>query len=164
MYKGLCIFTNNKRNNMKKMTSYIVTGVKADDEAVFMQRVGELLERKGLLEFLTDGVPVGIRLVDDEELLKYVNKDRSSRIALEIVDVSLNDDLKIIVKYKYISLVYYFKTEEDKDSWVKDSYYFKGDKSEKPTEEFTIKGERISTDSISYPVNQKIPGVDIWLV
>jgi len=60
MYKGLCIFTNNKRNNMKKMTSYIVTGVKADDEAVFMQRVGELLERKGLLEFLTDGVPVGI--------------------------------------------------------------------------------------------------------
>ena len=30
---------------MKKMTSYIIAGVKADNEEVFMQRVGELLER-----------------------------------------------------------------------------------------------------------------------
>ena len=145
------------------MTSYIVAGVKADDEAVFMQRVGELLEKKGLLEFLTDGVPVGVRLTDGEELLKYVN-DRLNRKVLEITGVSINDDLKIVVKFKYISSVQYFKTEEDKESWVKDIYYFKGDQSEKPTEEFTIKGERISTDSTSYPVNIEIPGVDIWTV
>lgn len=162
--KGYVYLRTTNNNNMKKMTEYIIAGVKADDENVFMKRVGELLEKKELLELLTNGVPVGVRLTDAEELLKYVKEDRKNKIILEVTDVSLNEDFAIVVKYKYISSVYYFRNEDDREYWIKNGYYCSCDKSEKPTEEFTVRGERISTDSTSYPINPEIPGVEIWTV
>ena len=148
---------------MKKMTSYIVAGVKADNEAVFMQRVGELLEKKNLLEFLTDGVPVGVRITDKEELFKaFANRLNRKDTLVEILDVKVDENFSIQVNYKYVYDSKFFKTIEDKDSWERDSYGFKGEKSEKLEGDFTIVGKRYSTSWNTVP--NDIPGIEIWYV
>ena len=148
---------------MKKMTSYIVAGVKADNEAVFMQRVGELLEKKGLLEFLTDGVPVGVRITDKEELFKaFANRLNKKDTLVEILDVKVDENFSIQVNYKYVYDSKFFKTMEDKEFWEHDSYCFKGEKSDKLEGEFTIVGKRYSTSWNTVP--NDIPGIDVWFV
>ena len=90
---------------MKKMTEYIIAGVKADDEKVFMQRIGEMLAKKELLGLLTEGVPTMVRITDAGEVLKYLlNSDSScAKSACEVLNVCINDDFKINVKYKYLN-------------------------------------------------------------
>lgn len=152
---------------MKKMTEYIITGVKADDEKVFMQRVGEMLERKELLGLLTEGVPTMVRITDADELLKYLlNLDYSSaKKACEIKKVSISDNFRIIVEYKYLNNTYWFKTMEDKDSWEKDYWRYNNsgkEKSDKMTDEFTIAGHSYSTTTIEVPANTI--GIEVHII
>jgi hypothetical protein len=147
---------------MKKMTSYIVAGVKADNEAVFMQRIGELLEKKCLLEFLTDGVPVGVRITDKEELFKAFAEELGKKNLVEVLNVKISDDFSVQVLYKYVYETRFFKTMEDKEFWEKDSYCFKGEKSEKLEGEFAIEGKKYSTSW--YTVSRDFPGIEVWLV
>jgi len=147
---------------MKKMTSYIVAGVKADNEAVFMQRVGELLEKKNLLEFLTDGVPVGVRITDKDELFKALAKETEKKNLVEVLDVKISDDFSVQVLYKYVYETRFFKTMEDKESWESNSYGFKGEKSEKLEGEFAIEGKKYS--SSWYTISRDFPGIEVWLV
>ena len=152
---------------MKKMTEYIITGVKADDEKVFMQRVGEMLEKKELLGLLTEGVPTMVRITDADELLKYLlNLDNSyAKKACEIKKVYINDDFQIIVEYKYLNNTYWFKTMEDKDSWEKDYWRYNNsgkEKSDKMTDEFTIAGHSYSTTTIEVPANTS--GIEVHII
>ena len=153
---------------MKKMTEYIIAGVKADDEKVFMQRVGEMLERKELLGLLTDGVPTMVRITDADELLKYILGLDSScaKKACEIKKVYINDNFQIIVEYKYLSNTYWFKTMEDKDSWEKDSWKFNNttgkEKSNEMTDEFTIAGYSYSTTTIEVSTNAS--GIEVHII
>lgn len=164
MYKRLCILTQttNKYNNMKKMTSYIVAGVKADNEAAFMQRVGELLEKKNLLEFLTDGVPVDVRITNKNELFKALSEEVEKRDLVEILDVQISNDFSVQVSYKYVYENRFFKTMEDKESWEKNSYCFNGEKSERLEGEFTIEGKKYAT--AWHTVSRDFPGIEVWLV
>ena len=153
---------------MKKMTEYIITGVKADDEKVFMQRVGEMLEKKELLGLLTEGVPTMVRITDADELLKYIlNLSNScAKKACEIKKVYINDDFQIIVEYKYLNNTYWFKTMEDKDLWEKDSWKFNNtsgnEKSDKMTDEFTIAGHSYSTNTIN--VSADTIGIEVHII
>ena len=149
------------------MTEYIITGVKADDEKVFMQRVGEMLEKKELLGLLTEGVPTMVRITDADELLKYLlNLDNSyAKKACEIKKVYINDDFQIIVEYKYLNNTYWFKTMEDKDSWEKDYWRYNNsgkEKSDKMTDEFTIAGHSYSTTTIEVPANTS--GIEVHII
>lgn len=152
---------------MKKMTEYIITGVKADDEKVFMQRVGEMLEKKELLGLLTEGVPTMVRITDDDELLKYLlNLDNSyAKKACEIKKVYIDDNFKIMVEYKYLNNTYWFKSMEDKDSWEKDYWRYNNsgkEKSDKMTDEFTIAGHSYSTTTIEVPANTS--GIEVHII
>jgi len=152
---------------MKKMTEYIIAGVKANDEKVFMNRVGEMLEKKGLLEMLTDGVPTMVRITDSDELLKYIlNLDSScAKRACEIKKVYINENFRIVVEYKYLNNTYWFKTMDDKESWEKDSWRFNnsgGEKSEKMTDEFTIAGHNYSSTTVEVPVNTT--GIEVHII
>ena len=149
------------------MTEYIIAGVKANDEKVFMNRVGEMLEKKGLLEMLTDGVPTMVRITDSDELLKYIlNLDSScAKRACEIKKVYINENFRIVVEYKYLNNTYWFKTMDDKESWEKDSWRFNnsgGEKSEKMTDEFTIAGHNYSSTTVEVPVNTT--GIEVHII
>ena len=149
------------------MTEYIITGVKADDEKVFMQRVGEMLEKKELLGLLTEGVPTMVRITDDDELLKYLlNLDNSyAKKACEIKKVYIDDNFKIMVEYKYLNNTYWFKSMEDKDSWEKDYWRYNNsgkEKSDKMTDEFTIAGHSYSTTTIEVPANTS--GIEVHII
>jgi hypothetical protein len=153
---------------MRKMTEYIITGVKADDEKVFMQRIGEMLEKKELLEMLTDGVPTMVRITDADELLKYLLGLDSSyaKKACEIKKVYINENFRIIVEYKYLSNTYWFKTMEDKEFWEKDSWKFNNttgkEKSNEMTDEFTVAGHSYSTNTIEVPVDTT--GIEVHII
>ena len=152
---------------MKKMTEYIITGVKADDEKVFMQRVGEMLEKKELLGLLTEGVPTMVRITDADELLKYLlNLDNSyAKKACEIKKVYIDDNFKIMVEYKYLNNTYWFKSMEDKDSWEKDYWRYNNsgkEKSDKMTDEFTIAGHSYSTTTIE--VSADASGIEVHII
>ena len=149
------------------MTEYIIAGVKADDEKVFMQRVGEMLEKKELLGLLTEGVPTMVRITDDDELLKYLlNLDNSyAKKACEIKKVYIDDNFKIMVEYKYLNNTYWFKSMEDKDSWEKDYWRYNNsgkEKSDKMTDEFTIAGHSYSTTTIEVPANTS--GIEVHII
>lgn len=153
---------------MQKMTEYIIAGVKADDENVFMKRVGEMLEKKELLGLLTDGVPTMVRITDAGELLKYLlNLDSScAKKACEIKRVYINDNFRIIVEYKYLNNTYWFKTMEDKESWEKDSWKFNNttgkEKSNEMTDEFTVAGHSYSTNTIEVPADTT--GIEVHII
>ena len=152
---------------MKKMTEYIIAGVKADDEKVFMQRVGEMLEKKELLGLLTDGVPTMVRITDADELLKYLlNLDSScAKKACEIKKVFINDNFRIVVEFKYLNNTYWFKSMEDKDSWEKDYWRYNNsgkEKSDKMTDEFTIAGHSYSTTTIEVSVDTI--GIEVHII
>lgn len=150
------------------MTEYIITGVKANDENVFMRRVGEMLEKKELLGLLTEGVPTMVRITDADELLKYIlGLDNSyAKKASEIKKVYINDNFQIIVEYKYLSTTYWFKTMEDKESWEKDSWKFNNtagkEKSNEMTDEFTIAGHSYSSNTIEVPANTI--GIEVHII
>ena len=78
------------------------------------------------------------------------------------MDAKIDDNFSIQISYRYVYDTKYFKTMEDKESWEKDSYSFKGEKSEKLVGEFSIEGKRYSTSWISIP--QNTPGIEVWLV
>ena len=124
---------------MKKMTSYIVAGVKADDEKVFMQRVGELLEKKGLLELLTDGVPTMIRVVDKDELIAAIQSRNKDRRVQEIKEVQIDSDFRIVVNYKYARTRWY-RTQEEADK-----HYYENRSSK--SEDYPIGGEDFGSTS-----------------
>jgi hypothetical protein len=124
---------------MKKMTEYIVAGVKANDEKVFIQRVGELLEKKGLLEFLTDGVPTMIRIVDKDELIAAIQSKNKDRRVQEIKEVSINSDFRIVVNYKY-ARTYWYRTQEEADK-----HYYENRSSK--NEDYPIEGEDFGSTS-----------------
>lgn len=153
---------------MKKMTEYIIAGVKANDEKVFMNRIGEMLEKKELLEMLTEGVPTMVRITDADELLKYLLGLNSSytKNACEIKKVYINEDFRIIVEYKYLNNTYWFKTMEDKEFWEKDSWKFNNtagkEKSNEMTDEFTIAGHSYSTNTIEVPANTI--GIEVHII
>ena len=150
------------------MTEYIIAGVKANDEKVFMQRVGEILEKMGLLEILTEGVPTMVRITDADELLKYLISLNNSyaKKACEIEKVYINEDFRIIVEYKYLSNTYWFKTMEDKESWEKDYWKFNNtagkEKSNEMNDEFTIAGHSYSSTTIEIPVNTS--GIEVHII
>lgn len=153
---------------MRKMTEYIIAGVKADDEKLFMNRIGEMLEKKELLGLLTEGVPTMVRITDADELLKYIlGLDNSyAKRACEIKKVTIDENFKIIVNFKYLSNTYWFKTMEDKELWEKDYWKFNNtagkEKLEKMTEEFTIAGHSYSTNTIEIPVNTS--GIEVHII
>lgn len=103
---------------MKKITEYVVAGVKADNEKVFTQRVGEMLERKGLLDMLTDGVPVDARIVDEEALIASIQKRNKEHNNIRPTKVYIDDDFRVKVEYKY-TRTYWYSTEEkaEKQDW-----------------------------------------------
>lgn len=150
------------------MTEYIIAGVKANDEKTFMNRIGEMLEKKNLLEMLTEGVPTMVRITDSDELLKFIlNLDSSSaKKATEIKKVFINEDFKIIVEYKYLNNTYWFKTTEDKDFWEKDCWKFNNtagkEKNNEMTDEFTIAGHSYSTNTIEIPANTT--GIEVHII
>ena len=76
------------------MTSYIIAGVKADDEQVFLQRVGELLERNDLLDQLTEGVAVSAVIVDEAAFLDALQKQYKDHKNIEITNsnITINRD------------------------------------------------------------------------
>ena len=141
---------------MKKMTSYIIAGVKADDENVFMQRVGELLERNDLLAQLTEGVPVSAVVVDEVAVLDWLQKKSSERHNLEIPDnaLSCGSDGRVQLRYKY-TMTRWYKTQEqaDKKGW---------DCENKEDAEHPFSAER--PDSNSCDVNENTPGIKILYV
>ena len=96
---------------MKKITEYVVAGVKADNEKVFMQRVGEMLERKGLLDMLTDGVPTDVRIVDEEALIASIKKRNKEHNNIKPTKAYIDDDFRVKVEYKY-TRTYWYSTEE----------------------------------------------------
>lgn len=153
---------------MKKMTEYIIAGVKANDEKTFMNRIGEMLEKKNLLEMLTEGVPTMVRITDADELLKYLlGLDNSyAKKATEIKKVFINEDFKIIVEYKYLNNTYWFKTVEDRDLWEKDYWKFNNtsgkEKNNEMTDEFTIAGHSYSTNTIEIPANTT--GIEVHII
>lgn len=153
---------------MKKMTEYIISGVKAEDEKVFMQRVGEMLERKELLGLLTEGVPTMVRVTDCDELLKYIlSLDSSSaKKACEIKKVYINENFRIVVEYKYLSNTYWFKTMEDKEFWEKDYWKFNNtagkEKSNEMNDEFTIAGHNYSSTTVEVPVDTT--GIEVHVI
>lgn len=153
---------------MKKMTEYIIAGVKANDEETFMKRIGEMLEKKGLLEMLTEGVPTMVRITDSEELLKYLLSLDSScaKKACEIKRIFINDNFRIVVEYKYLNSTYWFKTMEDKEFWEKDSWKFNNttgkEKSNEMTDEFTIAGHSYSTNTIEVPADTT--GIEVHII
>ena len=124
---------------MKKMTEYIVAGVKANDEKVFIQRVGELLEKKGLLELLTDGVPTMIRVVDQDELIAAIQSKNKDRRVQEIKEVTINQDFQIVVNYKYARTRWY-RTQEEADK-----HYYENRNSK--SEDYPIEGEDFGSTS-----------------
>lgn len=138
---------------MKKMTSYIVAGVKADDEAVFMQRVGELLERKGLLEYLTDGVPVDATIKNKELVMKKIMQNTKNALNVQI-DKIYFDDFQVRISYSYDKPVYY-STQEKADEHSYNDY------SSSKDEKHQIEGTYPSSSSIN--VNEK-DGVEILYV
>ena len=121
------------------MTSYIIAGVKADNENVFMQRVGELLEKKDLLEFLTDGVPTMVRIIDQDELIAAIQSKNKGRRVQEIKEVLINQDFRIAVNYKY-AYTRWYRTQEDADR----QYY---DNRNSKNEEYPIEGEGFGSTS-----------------
>ena len=153
---------------MKKMTEYIVAGVRANDEGTFMNRIGEMLEKKGLLEMLTEGVPTMVRITDADELLKYIlGLDNGyAKKACEIKKVYINEDFKIVVEYKYLSNTFWFKTMEDKEAWEKDSWRFNNttgkEKSNEMKDEFTIAGHSYSSTTIEVPANTI--GIEVHII
>ena len=124
---------------MKKMTEYIVAGVKANDEKVFIQRVGELLEKKDLLEFLTDGVPTMVRITDPDELIAAIQSKNKDRRVQEIKEVLINSDFQIVVNYKYVRTCWY-RTQEDADK-----HYYENRSSK--SEDYPIEGETFNSTS-----------------
>ncbi len=150
------------------MTEYIIAGVKANDEKVFMNRIGEILEKKELLEMLTEGVPTMVRITDADELLKYLlSLDNScAKKACEIKKVYINENFRIIVEYKYLSNTYWFKTMEDKESWEKDSWKFNNtagkEKSNEMKDEFTIAGHSYSSNTVEVPANTI--GIEVHII
>ncbi len=150
------------------MTEYIIAGVKANDEKVFMNRIGEILEKKELLEMLTEGVPTMVRITDADELLKYLlSLDNScAKKACEIKKVYINENFRIIVEYKYLSNTYWFKTMEDKESWEKDSWKFNNtagkEKSNEMKDEFTITGHSYSSNTVEVPANTI--GIEVHII
>ena len=150
------------------MTEYIIAGVKADDEKVFMKRVGEMLEQKGLLEYLTDGVPVMIRITDPDELLKSILSSNQSytKSAVEALSAKINSDFCVEINFRYVYETFWFKTMEDKDLWEKDSWNFNNksgkEKSKDMTDEFPIEGKRYSTSVCTMPFDTE--GIEVAFV
>ena len=141
---------------MKKMTSYIVAGVKADDEKVFMQRVGEILERNNLLDQLAEGVPVSATIVDEAEFLEWLQNQNKNKHNIEVKEngISLCADGRVQVGYKY-TITRYYKTQEDADkkNWECIDH---------PSEDYPIVAER--PDSHYVCVDQNTPGVKILYI
>ena len=99
---------------MNKTTSYILAGVKAEDEQVFMQRVGELLERNGLIDLFANGVPVSAVVVDEAAFLEDVAKKNKSYHNPSIkedstISISGNGSMSLDIRY---TRTLYYKTEE----------------------------------------------------
>ena len=99
---------------MKKMTSYIIAGVKADDEQVFLQRVGELLERNDLLDQLTEGVAVSAVIVDEAAFLNALQKQYKERLNIEITNPNIAIDREGRLELGGMSYdrTYWYATEE----------------------------------------------------
>ena len=121
------------------MTEYIVAGVKANDEKVFIQRVGELLEKKDLLELLTDGVPTMIRVVDQDELIAAIQSKNKDLRVQEIKEVTINPDFHIVVNYKY-ARTHWYRTQEEADK-----HYCENRNSK--SEDYPIEGEDFGSTS-----------------
>lgn len=104
----------NKKIIMNKTTSYILAGVKAEDEQVFMQRVGELLERNDLIDLFANGVPVSAVVVDEAAFLEDVAKKNNRYHNPSIkegstISISGNGSMSLYIKY---TRTLYYKTEE----------------------------------------------------
>lgn len=116
---------------MKKTTSYIIAGVKADDEQVFLQRVGELLERNDLLDQLTEGVAVSAVIVDEAAFLDALQKQYKERLNIEITNPNLTIDREGRVELGAMSYdrTYWYATEEAAaKAEYRDGYGYKDEK------------------------------------
>ena len=96
------------------MTSYIIAGVKADDEQVFLQRVGELLERNDLLDQLTEGVAVSATIVDEAAFIDALQKQYKERLNIEITNpnITIDRDGRLELGGMSYDRTYWYATEE----------------------------------------------------
>ena len=128
---------------MKKMTEYIVAGVKADDEQVFLKRVAELMERHNLLEQLTEGIVLNAKVVDEKKAMATLSQKNKSHNITEILGCEVDSDNRIRLKYRYTREAW-FKTEEDAkkaaDGW---GVYT----SDREKDEYHVQGKLASTSS-----------------
>ena len=141
---------------MKKTTSYIISGVKADNEEVFMQRIGILLERNDLLEVFSNGVPVSAVIVDEAAFLEYIQSNHKNWNNIEFSgEIEINSSGKV-KQYVKFTITNYYRTEEGakKNDWH--------ERSSKQDDEHPYPGEDSNSDSIW--IDENTPGIKVLKV
>ena len=132
------------------MTSYIIAGVKADNENVFMQRVGELLERNNLLDQLTEGIVLTAYINDPEKCLAKVSQRNKSWNITKLNGCEIDSDNRIRVKYDY-SKECWFKSEEDAEKGSKGWGVYTSDEQK---ETYPVKGIYCGSSSDTFNKEQ----------
>lgn len=115
---------------MKKMTSYILAGVKAEDERVFMARVGELLERNGLMDQLAEGVVISAVVVDEAALIEALQKRYPKRMNIVVTNDNITIDREGRLELGSIEfdMTLYYSTEKAaEEAKYSNGYEFKDD-------------------------------------
>jgi len=109
-----------------KITKYVVAGVKADNEEMFVARVCELIEKKDLLKILTEGVPTNVKLVDPEPVLKYIKEHTTCKTPLTITSLSIDNDFNVLCVFTHERTRWY-DTKEHAETMSWEGYKWKKD-------------------------------------
>lgn len=101
-----------------RITRYVVAGVKADNEEMFMARVCELIEKKDLLKILTEGVPANVKLVDSEPVLKYIKEHTCAKTPSSITSLTIDNDFNVMCVFTHERTRWYDTKEHAEEmSW-----------------------------------------------
>lgn len=97
---------------MASISKYVVYGVKAENESLFMNRIAVLAERFGFMEQLAEGVAMSAKIADSAKCSEKIGHAYPDERNVEVTGCSIERDNTIRIKYTYLKPCY-VKTPED---------------------------------------------------
>lgn len=127
---------------MENLTKYALDGLRLKNEELFIKRAYEVINHYDALNFMINGIPSSVKVIDKEKLLNYICSNCPNHYDINITDVKLNNNFNVEVYYSCIYIRYYSNKTDAKDKNYKYEY--------KKSEEFNIPVE--VKDSFYYTI------------
>lgn len=141
--------TMKKSVNISKINQLVIRGLIAEDQELFLNRLGLIIERSSreLLEQLADGIIISARVTDVEAAKAWLTSQNRSNnwVITEVFSVEPTSDPNCVrINYKYVRPSKWFATKEKADRY---SRGYSEDGVNEKDEEHQYEGNYCSTSS-----------------